>query len=328
MDIIVDYQEVFESLRRNERWHTDKNILRFAALTLVGSEPGDPGKRVRTIATRLRKESGAFSPLASDLRHAVAAILLRRGFNPLAIVREVERTLALFKKHKLRKGGAHPFLAALLLVMQAQGSRVSEGSVARLTEIVRRWAEDHFFLTGVDDYPMAALHATRSVSIEQLAVDVELIYQLLRQARFSRGNQLQLVSHLLAFSSHRPHKAVERFQAMAEELRKRGQRIWQSQYDEVALLVLGGARLDRAAARTIELRDRLREFRPRPRASIAFSIASGLVLAEQLKKVEGLEGASTAASLRSVQTVIEAQQAAMVAGIIVATTAATTAAAT
>ena len=113
---------------------------------------------------------------------------------------------------------------------------------------------------------------------------------------------------------------------MAKSLRRGGQKIWQSHYDEVALLVLSRAPIEEAAARAIEYRDRLRAVKPRPQASIAFSIAAGVVLAEQAEKLTKLEGARTAASLRSVQAIIEAQQAAIVA-CMAATTVATTAAA-
>jgi hypothetical protein len=74
----------------------------------------------------------------------------------------------------------------------------------------------------------------------------------------------------------------------------------------------------------ISYRDRLRAVKPRPQSEIAFSIAAGVVLAEQAEAQLGLEGARAAANLRSVQAILEAQQAAIVA-CMAATTAATAA---
>jgi hypothetical protein len=315
MDSIERYLFVFDSLRRRKRWSTDTNVLRFAALTLAATEVDDPGLRLEETAAVLAKKAGGFSPLNSSVRHAVAAILIRRGREPARVVHRVKETLAAFKEHGLRKGGAHPLLAALLLVLDAGDSPVSRGKIGRLKTIVDRWNRDHSFLTGADDYPMAAMHATGGTSVEQLGLDVETSYQCLRKAGFSRGNQLQLVSHLLMFSELGPREASHRFTRTAAALKKKGQRVWQGQYDEVALLVLTGAGPEEVATKVVRYRDRLREMKPRPQAAIAFSIATGIVLAEQAEKAKHVKGAAAAANLRAVQSLVEAQQAAIVACI-------------
>jgi hypothetical protein len=322
VDSIERYLYVYDCLRRRKRWSTDSNILRFAALTLAATDAADPGTDLERTAKALAKEAGGFSPLSSSVRHAVAAMLIRRGLEPAPIVQRVKETLVAFKENGLRKGGAHPLLAALLLVLDAGGGRVAREKILSMKAILDRWNRDHRFLTGVDDYCMAAMHATRGASTEQLGVDVETVYQTLREAGFSRGNQLQLVSHLLTLFDLGPREAARRFARTAAALKKRGQRVWQGQYDETALLVLGGGGVEETASKVVKYRDRLRQVKPRPQPAIAFSIATGLVLAEQATKAGDLKGAAAAAHLRAVQSLIEAQQAAMVA-CISATSAAT-----
>lgn len=323
MDSVERYLEVFEGLRRRKRWTTDVNILRFSALTLAAMEVADPGVDLEETAKVLAKEGGGFSPLSSSLRHAVAAIVIRRGLEPVALVQQVKATLERFKQHKLSRSGANPMLAALLLVLNAEGGEVAPATIDLLKMIIDRWEKDHWFLTGVNDYPMAAMHATREVSVEELGIEVEEIYKLLRAAKFSTGNQLQLASHLLVFGEYGPREVAYRFELMAGVLKGQGQRIWQGQYDEVALLVLAGGRVEEVAARVIEYRERLQAVKPRPAKEIAFSVAAGVVLAEQAERMKGLEGAEAAASLRAVQTIIEAQQAAMVACMAATTVVAT-----
>jgi hypothetical protein len=327
MDSIERYLEMFEGLRRRKRWSTGTEVLRFAALTLAATEMADPGADLEATAKTLADEAGGFSPLSSAIRHAVAAILIRRGFDPAKTVRRTKETLAVFKEFKLSRSGARPLLAALILVLDADGDAPSRDTIARLKAIIDRWDEDHWFLTGVDDYPMAAMHATRNISIEQVGMEAEQIYQLLRAAKFSTGEQLQLASQLLMFSDQGPREAAQRFERLAKALKKAKQRVWQSHYDEVALLVLGGGHVDEVVPRVIEYRDRLRAVKPKPTADIAFSLAAGVVLAEEVERMKGLEDAATAANLRAVQAIIEAQQAAMIA-CIAATTATTAAAAT
>jgi hypothetical protein len=327
MDPVERYLSVFQELQRRKRWSTGTNILRFAALTLAAGDVTEPGTDLESTARAIADEAGGFSPLGSSMRHAVAALLIRRGLDPVATVHRTKDTLAVFKRHKLKKSGAHPLLAALLLVLDADGVP-ADSTVARMKRILDRWNEDHFFLTGMDDYPMAAMHATRDISVEELAVKVETIYTTLRRARFSSGNQLQLVSHLLMFSDLGPREAAQRFVQAADALRRSKQRVWQSQYDEVALLVLSGGRIDEVVPRVVDYRDRLRRAKPKPTADIAFSIAAGVVLAEQADEVARLDDASTAANLRAVQAIIEAQQAAMIACMAACTTVAASSAAT
>ena len=323
MDPVERYLEVFEGLRRRKRWSTGVEILRFAALTLAATEVADPGSELEDKAKVLSKEAGGFSPLNSAMRHAVAAILIRRGLDPVTTVLRIKETLTAFKEFKLTRSGVHPLLAALILVLDAKGGNPSRDNIARLKAIIDRWDEDHWFLTGVDDYPMAAIHATRDVSIEQLGMEVEQIYQLLRKAEYPSGEQLQLVSHLLVFSDQGPREAAQRFDRTARALKKAKQRVWQSHFDEVALLVLSGGHVDEIVGRVIEYRDRLRAVKPRPTADIVFSIAAGVVLAEEAERMAGLEDASTAATLRAVQAIIEAQQAAMIACMAACTVVAT-----
>jgi hypothetical protein len=324
MDHVERYLDVFEDLYRRKKWSTGDTMIRFAALTLSASDVVDRGADLEATAKALADEAGTFSPLAQAMRHAVAALLIRRGLDPAPIVRSVKQTLAIFKQHKLKKGGGpSPVMAALLLVLDAGGEPPSSDIVVRMKAILDRWNEDHFFLTGVDDYPMAALHATGELGVEEIGVQAERIYQDLKRARFSTGEQLQLVSHLLLFSDLGPQEAVRRFAETAKALRAAKQRVWQSHYDEVALLVLSGCQPAEVVPRVIEYRDRLRAVKPRPTADIALSIASGVVLAEEAERAGDLRDPATAANLRAVQAVIEAQQAAMVACMVACTTVAT-----
>lgn len=326
MDTVRAYVETFERLRRRKRWSTDSSALRLCALSLATMDLDDPGSRLEETAAILRKRAGAFSPLNSAVRHAVAAMALSRGLDPARLVDRVKQTLENFKARKLRHRGAQPLLAAVLLVFDASGGAVPAGKIQRMKQILGRWKEDHPFLTGPDDYAMAALHAGREVSAAELGLHVEQIYQRLREARFRRGNQLQLVSHILAISPLGPVASARRFVTIAEALREKGLWIWQSRYDEIALLTLTEGRPRQIAAKVLDYRDRLREVKHRPDKSMALSIAAGLLLSEQARRQSGLVGAEAAASLRMVQALVEAQQAAVIAAIAASTAAATSAA--
>ena len=199
-DEVGRYLAVFESLRKRKRWTTNTGVLRFAAMGLAVADLHDPAGQLEQAADELRRRSGwiGVGPFHSSIRYAVAALILRRGLRPGTVHARVERVRERFRSRKLRRGGIREVLAALILVLQNDGNPVPAGTVERMQEIMRRWKKDHPWLTGVDDYPMAALHAHRKVDPEQLARKVENVYQALREHGFRRGNQLQVSSHILS----------------------------------------------------------------------------------------------------------------------------------
>ena len=325
MKNVREYLEIFEKLRKSRRWSTDVNVLRFAALILATVDVDEPHRRLEETATALRKQAGAFSPLSSPIRYAVAAMILKRELSPQVVHTRLKEVKTLFRQQHMKRGSTHEFLAALVLVLHAGGRPVPAYSVKRVKDILHRWNQDHPWLTGSDDYPMAALHATRDHSTEQVGRRVEKIYQRLHDLKFQRGNQLQLASHLLAISYDSPTELAGRFTAIRDALRAEGIKTHTSQYDEIALLSLTSGDPVYIAKRVTTIQRELLSVRPRPVKTIAFSLATGLLLAEEAEQEEMLIDGGDLATIRAAQAVLEAQQAAMVA-VIASSTAATTAA--
>ncbi|MDQ7088418.1 MAG: DUF4003 family protein [Acidobacteriota bacterium] len=325
MDAIDRYFAVFDGLLRGKRWSTDTNMLRLAALTAMSCEGGGAVARSRAVAARLGRKPSPLRSMNAGLRLAIGAMLVRRDVEVEAAIAGIERGLELFRRHRLKRHGSHPRLAALILVLEQGGDGVSEQAVERMAAIMARWKKDHFFLTGIDDYLMAALHASRTGTPLALGRRVEAIYQALHREGMRRGNQLQLASHLLALSSRGAEVTARSFGTWARALRERGQRVGSGQYDEVALLALSGARVDAGATRVVTLRDALRARKPRPGAALAFSIATGLLISERIARSDGGAGAPAAANLRAIQSLVEAQQAAAIAAISAVTAATATA---
>ena len=81
----------------------------------------------------------------------------------------------------------------------------------RLDVIDRRWRTEHRWLTDANDLPAAALHASRDVPIDVLAADIERAYTRLYDAGFTGGQELQLVSQLLAVDPRGTDAGVDRF---------------------------------------------------------------------------------------------------------------------
>ena len=313
-DPIAAYLETFERLRARKRWSTDTATYRFVALTLGAAGGRVSHDRLEEVAAGLRRRAGWTSPLRSEIRYVVAAMILRRDLDAAGVHRQVIDTRDRFREHGIKRGGTGATLAALLLVLQTEGKRVPKSHVDRLARIFAQWRADHFWLTDANDLPAAALHAGRDVSVESLTGDIQRAYARLRDAGFRRGNQLQLVSHLLAVDPRGTDTAIQRFAVVADHLRSAGERVGTGRYDEVAVLALTQNSPGHVVDRVLRYRDRLRNARPRPSKDIAFSLAAGIEMAEDSEKA-GDRSAGDLAALQSIRAILDAQQAATIAAV-------------
>ena len=325
-DTVADYLRTFETLRASKRWSDDVAILRFVALTLTAAGLRDPRTSLDEVASILRTQAGWTSPLKSPLRYAVAAMILRRQLDAARTHAQVEKTVAALREQGLPRRGAAPLLAALLLVLHHQGREVPRRDLERMGEIYRRWRDDHFWLTGADDLPAAAIHAMREQPVETLGHEVERAYRKLHDAGFRRGQQLQFVSQILAVDPRGVDASVERFKSCAKALEQGKQRVAPKAYDEIAILALTESDPAALIERVLGYRDRLLALKPKPAKEIALSIATGIALAEDMEKSAG-RNVGDLAMARSVQAILDAQQAMMSAAMIATISASTAAAA-
>ena len=310
-DPIERYLVVFDRLRSRKRWHNNTAAFRYVALTLGSVGPTIDYDHLEQAAAGLKRRARWTSPLKSEVRYAVAAMILRRKLDPEAVHRIVYETRDAFKSKKLPSRGVGPTLAALLLALQGKARPVPNAHIERLAQIYRQWRKDHFWLTSSRDLPAAALHASRDEPVASVTLHVQRAYERLREAGLWRGNQLQLASHLLAVDPRGVDTAVQRFQVVAEQLRNAGERIGPSRYDEVAVLALTQWTPTQVAERVLRFRDRLRETKPRPAKNLAFSLAAGIVLAEEEDSDQSdQQAARDLAALTAIQAIMDAQQAA------------------
>ncbi len=132
---------------------------------------------------------------------------------------------------------------------------------------------------------------------------------------------MQLVSHLPGVDPRGTDAGVSRFCSVAERLKSAGERIWPSPYDEMAILALTQGAPHATVDRVLRYRERLRQAKPRPSNEVALSLAAGIELAEDTARA-AKEGVGDMAALQAIQSVLDAQQEAMVAVVSASTAAA------
>ena len=218
-DPIARYLNTFERLRARKGWSTQTDTFRFVALTLGAAGPAVDYDLLEQTAAGLKQRARWTSPLRSEIRYVVAAMILRRQLDPGAIHARVIETRDAFRPHKIPSRGTGPTLAALLLALHGEGRPVPQLQLERLSRIYRQWRKDHMWLTNANDLAAAALHASRNEAVDILTADIERAYDRLREAGFRRGNELQLVSHLLAVDPRGTDTGVQRFCQVAERMK-------------------------------------------------------------------------------------------------------------
>jgi hypothetical protein len=320
------FLELLDALMAEKRWFQDVMSLRFAASSLL-TTPGDAtsvARDLRRLAEDLENRAGWFSPLKSSVRFVVAAMMLRTGMNADSFLREVGRLELLFKEHKLWKGTTYSQLSALLLIEQAatRGGHAGGEDVRRLRAVYDEMKQHHRFLTGQDDYPAAALLTGLSGSPGEIGRRCEVFYDGLRDLGFSRGNALQSVSHILVFAPDDDRTLMQRFRTLYDAFDDAGLWMHTGDYDEVATLCFLPQPARDVVAKVLEHRDVLATRPPKPGKELSFSLACGTGFVE-LAGATGTGGAlRDAQNVLAVHAILVAQQTAMMAAAISASTAA------
>lgn len=324
-DPLTRFLEIADAVEARRRWWQGATYLRYAAMTLATIEGSARRVADELVATaeELKRRAGWFGSLNSDVRFVVAAMLVRAGQSAGRFHEAMERGRAMFRRVGLGRGHVHEVLAALLVWLGRDHQAIREADARRLKDTLAAMKEHHPWLTGANDYPACALLTLRDESIHRQMHRIERFYRDLRAGGLPIGDALQMLSHLLYFNPAPDDVVVRRFFALRERFKQQSVAMWTSDHDELALLTF----VDRPAHTVVDtvLRHRaeMRKLRPRPDASLSFSLACGTAFLELLgQAVPGT--IRDAQALAQIQQILAAQQAAVIAacsGAVVASTA-------
>ncbi len=310
MNEVEQYGEVYRELKRAKRWDTPQDVLRLAALTLLPLEIEGLGSRLEAAAARLRLGSGWMDPLRSHMRHAIAATILRRDLETAQVVASIADVREGFRERRLSRSGAAETLAAVLLAIDANGEDVAPETLDAMADLLGTWKHNHRWLTGRDDYPMAAYHAARGADPARLSNRIETLFEGLKRSGLSASGNLQQVCHLLAVSPETEEAMIHRFMAIRHQAERSRLPVRGSSQTELALLSLGHGHAITLAERASHLRSSLRSSRSRPSRQLASTLAIGLILGTD----EEGQPVREAGQMTSLHSVLIAQQVQLIAG--------------
>ena len=312
---------VYDAARDSGRWYEKQsNSLRHAslALTTIEGRPNELVRRMRRIADKLKGATNMFSPMQSAMRYVFAAHLVALGVDAGRLVVESERLRSFLRDEKMPASSRSYVIIAALVLMEysidANGSqRISRDQAARMAQVFRAFKADHKWITGADDLAAAALLSSESGTPRSVAANAENIYQSLRQRKYTRGNALQMVSHLLCMHDESAEVSVRRFDEIYRAFKDRGLWMMESDYDEIAALCFVDAATSKIVETTLAARIKLREKKYRLGKNENFSVAACLAMLELLNDSRSAHDVTAFTMIVRIQAIIQAQQAAVAA---------------
>jgi hypothetical protein len=232
---IMNYIQIYSQLRERYRWKvTDQSVLMMVASLYISNNRTFDIDRFTGIADYIKSESGLFSPLRSESRFTFAAMLDTKFENPQ------EKFPAFIAAYQaLASAGfsknTFTYISAMLLVNENTEDLKYLSQRAR--NIYKKMREEHLFLTGHSDYPLAVMLAQNDLQSDEMILHIEDLYSKLSQNGFRKGNELQSMSHIL--SLHENNTADDMVALSTEiydRMKKEGIKPKPMFYPQIALL--------------------------------------------------------------------------------------------
>jgi len=213
-------------------------------------------------------------------------------------------------------------MAVLILRMQAKQKRVERKNVKRLKDLYEEMKRHHWWLTNPEDLPVCAILCGQDGPVEQIVQKSEDVYQALAKQKHSKGNALQTAANILCMVEMNAARIAKRYNDLGEGFRESGVSIWQSDYDELAILTFLNHPTKRIVDYVLEHRETMKALRPRPDRSLTFNLAASTTFMELARTDKTLKNVTNTKAMMDMQTIIQAQQAAAAAGAAAAASAA------
>ena len=313
------YIQIYSELKERYRWKvSDQSVLMMAASLYISNNRSFEIERFTELADYIKSESGLFSPLRSESRFTFSAMLDTRFDKP----REKFPDL-ISAYEELASGGfsknIYTYIAAMLLI--TNNTEDVKSLTERARGIYKRMREEHWFLTGHSDYPLAVMLAQDERQKDELIARMEELYSKLSQNGFRKGNDLQSMSHIL--SLHETGSADDLVTKAAEiydRMKAEGIKPKSMFYPQIALLTF----LEEGFTNLAEIKglwEQLNAEKPfKWKKDINFMIAVTFVISDQIENSSLLQANLST----TIETLIQAQQAASIAAISGAAAAAST----
>lgn len=304
----------YETIKKDFKWEADLS-KHLVALNYAIKGTAYDGKQLKDTRSHLRKETGAFSPFRGTMMFPICGLINATSERPIQKLDDMIKNLPILKSVGFKNSMYLP--TALYALSTVYTGHDVEGYGQKAMLIYKEMKQNHPFLTSGDDYALAILLAGSGHNPDNL----ERYYKALNDIGFAKSNGLQMLSHILSFNTNEISNAVSRCQRIYDAMKSEKLKVTQSYYPAIGLISL--LENDDAIKDLVEVASYLRNQKKYKRLGKGMNIlmASAIITSEYVKNTDG-DVVSTAVSV-SIQSIIAAQQAAMITAVSASNAAAT-----
>lgn len=324
---ITRYLNIYNDLNKKLNWHAQSQILMMIPLVYILNDVDFDLDEFIEMSNYIKDESGFFSPLHSHQRFPTAAILICKFKDPKSSFGKLMK----YQERLIDKGFKDcPYLAiSALALMTTDTHSESEDLECRLDkaiELYKGMKSNHFFLTSHSDYPTAILLSQHREPVGELMEEIEYYYDKLSERCFKKGNELQLLSHILMMAKMENRDfIIDRCCELYNSVTSQGLKVKRLHYSQIGLMSVIDADLSEEIQHIKEATEILSQqkgFRWNKHLNLMISII--IVISEVLENMHHDITIIETGISTCMETLIEAQNAALIAAI-ASTSAVTTA---
>jgi len=322
VDIMIGMYDV---IRTEFRWSSSMITSCFTALiyTLNNKEFDTP--KFKELQNYIKENTKVFSHYRSYEIFSIASLLITKFENP----EESFKNLLLYEDKLAAEGfskGAHLAISAFTLMLTCSPLEINE-RIHKAREIYKKMKEKHFWLTGRDDYPLAALISSYDKDSDAIIDQIESCFNALHEEGFSKSNGLQQLSHILTFSTLPPEDKAKRCAAIRNYFKEHKIHVYSQDYGLMGLIALTGDVGEKMLEEIVEVYKYIKATRGYKwlGAQVNFLISCSIVCDSYIEDVKQSKGLIETSIGISIEAIIAAQTAAMIACIAAASATASSA---
>ncbi|WP_231557554.1 DUF4003 family protein [Exiguobacterium sp. ZOR0005] len=226
------YLDAFEAIKQATKWSLTDDFRRLMAINYAIHDMAFDSTRFETAQTALKQKTGMFSKFRGTNSLVWLSFLDAKYEDVAPAIDEALRLDQLLDRKHFRYSTLRPFIASQLLNVDEPERRLDEASA-----LYQTFKQHHPWLTSEEDLLSALVLLQAFDDHDGLNERIETYYEALK-VHVSRSNELQLVSHLLAFSELAPDDAVTRFLAWRERLQRQKITVRNEHLPPLALLTI------------------------------------------------------------------------------------------
>lgn len=312
---LTKFENIYKTMAKEYRWSSTQLINIFTALIYTLSNVEFDKEVMDKMHGLIKESTGIFSHYRSYDKFFMSALLHTKFDNP------EESFIKLLKyEDDLKEAGfsrgTYAGLAGYILLTSCKNDDIGQ-TIRKARLIYDKMRERHFWLTGQDDYPLAVLLSSSEDNADTIADRVEALFVMLHNSGFSKTNNLQFLSHISSFGNDSNEIKVQKCHNVVNYFKTKKIRINSTHYGTMGLMALmfnNDYKLLDEILEVIEYLKEKREFKWIGR-EILLLIASSIVTSKNIEKFKEHEELLKTNLGLTVQAIIAAQTAAMIASI-------------